>query len=90
MRYDRKSVGLKKKLFKSSGLNPAEIRRINKLLLDDGYLNNEEFDRRITKTIYEERSSYRVHVIYIWRKWPGRDDDNNRFLKYVYIKRLRR
>jgi len=90
LRYDPNAVGLKEKLLKSSGLNRAEIGRVNKQIFDDGYLNNEKFNNKIDRTIYEEKSGYMVHVIYIWRIIPDKDDDSNRFLRYVHIKRLKR
>jgi len=82
MRLDPHKDLFKMSLIAASGLNTQEFIRVVKKLRMNGKEYDEKYDKKIDTVIVEDRSRYRVHVIYVWEESPD-DDFDKLYIKYV-------
>ncbi len=98
MKIDSNNIGFTKSLKRLyekkktvvSGLNRAEIWRIFKQLFNNGYQDAEPYYQKLEAVLIDERSNKKIHMFYMWKRIPDRNEDENRFLEIRSFKKLRR
>jgi hypothetical protein len=85
MKFDPDKIDFNTKVIDPSGLNLAEFQRIIREIYTTGLDLDEQYNKKITKTVEEPRSRYMVHINYIWRK----DPDGDITLNIKYVKKMR-
>lgn len=87
VRLDPGKDVFKPSLIDASRLNTQEFIRIVKKIRREGRSYNERYNKKIDRVIKEEKSGYRVHVIYVWEKCL---DDDKDILKIKYVKKKKK
>ena len=85
MKFDPDKVDFNTNIIDPSGLNLAEFQRIIRKIYTTGIDLEEQYNKKITKTVEEPRSRYMVHIKYFWRK----DPDGDITLNIKYVKKMK-
>lgn len=85
MKFDPNKVDFNSNIIKPSDLNLAEFQRIIREIYTKGIDLEEQYNKKITKTVEEPRSRHMVHIKYIWRK----DTDGDITLNIKYVKKMK-